>query len=143
MGTGPLFFVGDQPSNADWGINNPNRRLFYDALRKIGIGGTHLTDIYKRRGDCSAMAEGLPDDFEEHLTLLKQEIEIVRPKRIIAIGQLAQRLLSRSLPEWQPIARIWHFAHVARAAKANEYEANILEAIQDAGEATSLSRQCR
>lgn len=50
FGLGPIFIVGDQPSTSAWEYEHPHRRAFYDLLATEGVGNSHLTDIYKRRG---------------------------------------------------------------------------------------------
>jgi hypothetical protein len=115
MGTAPVFLVGDQPSTSDWPETNPNRRLFYDTLTKVGLADAHLTDVYKQRGAASAMRHHRPADLQEHIVILRREIELLRPRRIIGMGDLAHELLWGSLPECRPIIRsVRHFAYVTR-----------------------------
>ena len=130
MGTDSIFIVGDQPSKDKWGPEHPNRKIFYETLQKIALPNVHLTDLYKKRGDCSALKWKLPEDFSDHLNLFRREIEILKPTLIVALGELAQRLLIQNLTEWKPaIPRIWHFSHVVRAGKESEYETNMREII--------------
>ncbi len=89
-----------------------------------------MTDLYKKRGDCSELKRDLPKDFPLHLKIFRQEIEILRPTLIVALGTLAQILLKKHLVEWEiPIPRIWHFSFVVRARKESDYEANMREII--------------
>ena len=55
LGTGPIFFVGDQPSTNEWAISHPNRKAFYGTILKVGMGNAHLTDLYKKRGRASEL----------------------------------------------------------------------------------------
>lgn len=131
MGTDPVLIVGDQPSTSAWEYSNPNRRTFYDLLAKVGAGNAHLTDLYKRRGLSGALLEGLPADFAEHLTIFRQEIDILKPKRVVALGHHAYGLLAIHIPEIKPLLmRMWHFAYVVRYNKIARYEANIREALE-------------
>ena len=130
MGTGPIFIVGDQPSPSPWHPGHPNRVAFYSTLKRIGISNAHLTDIYKKRGKPSMLREVIPDDFEDHVNLLRREIEIVNPKRIVALGELAQKLLIQRVLK-RNVNRMWHFHYVVLAGKESEYEQNIREAICD------------
>jgi hypothetical protein len=131
MGTDPIFIVGDQPSTDEWPVEHPNRRAFYDTLFKVGLSNAHLTDLYKKRGLSNALENGLPNDFAEHLAVFRNEMKILQPKLIVALGQLAQRLLIQNLPEWgKPIPRIWHFSYVVRAGRESEYEANMRQIIR-------------
>jgi len=132
MGTDALFIVGDQPSTAEWGPGHPSRIMFYQTLQNVGLHNAHLTDLYKKRGFSSSLDPALlPDDFLEHVNLLRREIEILRPKLIVGLGQLAQRLLNQSLPEWRdPIPRIYHFSHVVKEGlDTKQYENNMREII--------------
>ncbi len=130
MGRGPIFIVGDQPSRSEWSLGHPNRRVFYDTLLKLGLQNAHLTDLYKKRGENNELELGLPDDFLDHLSILQKEIEILRPTRIVALGQLAQRLLIQNLTGWNlSIPRIWHFSYVVREGRESEYEANMRDII--------------
>ncbi len=128
MGTGPVFIVGDQPSQSNWSSDHPNRAAFYGTLKRIGVSNAHLTDIYKKRGKPSGLRKLIPNDFEEHVILLKKEIEIVKPTRIIALGELAQKLLIQRIIG-PGVRRMWHFNHVVVAGKQSEYEQNMREAI--------------
>jgi hypothetical protein len=130
MGRGPIFIVGDQPSKSECLPKHPSRRVFYDTLRKLGLQNAHLTDLYKKRGENSELERGLPDDFPDHVSIFQKEIEILQPTLIVALGQLAQRLLIQNVTEWKPsIPRIWHFSHVVREGKESQYEANMREII--------------
>jgi hypothetical protein len=133
MGTDPIFIVGDQPSKSEWPPEHPNRKAFYGHLQKVGVPNAHLTDLYKKRGECSALRAGLPDDFDDHVRLFRKEIEILEPTRIVALGHLAYRLLVQHVPEWRPaLRRMWHFSYVVRYGKLSQYEANMRGAIWDA-----------
>jgi hypothetical protein len=128
MGAGSVFIVGDQPSKSDWEVGHPNRTAFYRTLQKVGIHDAHLTDIYKRRGECSELNIAIPADFEDHVKFLKQEIEIVKPTYIVALGVLAQRVLIQKVLH-RSIPRMWHFNYVVRAHKIADYAQNMREAI--------------
>src|ERR1043166_3172291 len=126
IGTGPIFIVGDQPSTSEWGVEHPNRRTFYDTLEKTGLANAHLTDLYKKRGESSALRNGLPADFPDHEKLFQREVEILQPALMVALGQLAQRLLIENFTTWsKTIPRIWHLAYVAKAGRKSEYEDNM------------------
>jgi hypothetical protein len=134
MGRGPIFIVGDQPSKDKWPPEHPNRRAFYDTLQKVGLQNAHLTDLYKKRGWSSELErcppDDFPDDFPDHVKFFKEEIEILQPTLIVALGQLAQRLLIQKVTEWKlAVPRIWHFSHVVREGKESQYEANMREMI--------------
>jgi hypothetical protein len=124
------FIVGDQPSTSPWDPWHPHRRAFYGLLAKIGAANAHLTDVYKRRGVSGSLKYQIPPDFEEHLRLFRSEVEIIRPKRIVALGELAYHLLVRHASDLRPILRLmWHFSYGVRPGKAIEWEANARSAI--------------
>lgn len=132
LGTDSLFIVGDQPSQSTWGYDNPNRRTFYEHLIKFNVANAHLTDVYKRRGRSSSLAKLIPADFQEHVQFFRKEIEILRPTRIIALGDLAYRLLAQYVPETKPILKhTWHFSYVASYGKnrIEEYEEKMRQAL--------------
>jgi hypothetical protein len=114
LGTDPLFIVGDQPSTSSWGPLHPNRQFFYGLLTKLGAANAHLTDLYKVRGRPGSLKAGLPADFGVHLRIFRQELEIIKPARVVALGEDAYRLMNMHVPELRGILRqIWHFAYAA------------------------------
>jgi len=136
LGAGPVFIVGDQPSKSQWRSDHPNRRAFYALLEKIGASNFHLTDLYKRRGEPEELKaclppilKPLPPDYPEHLNFFRNEVELLRPTRIVALGNLAQTLLSLHLPDLRPIRRMWHFSYAVAHGKLDEYEENMRRAI--------------
>ena len=130
MGTGD-FIVGDQPSTSEWDYSNRNRRVFYDLLSQVGLGNSHTTDIYKRRGKSGTLKERIranepPEDFMKHIEFFRDELALLKPTRVVALGHDAQWLLKRFVPEVLPIlSRMWHFAYVVRYNKTALYENNV------------------
>lgn len=103
LGSDPLLIVGEQPSTSEWSPSHPNRRAFYDRLPRVGAANAHITDLYKRRGRAGALRDGLPHDFDLHVELFRNELAILRPTRIIALGHDAEALLKRHVPEVRSI----------------------------------------
>jgi hypothetical protein len=123
LGTGSVFIVGDQPSTSPWEESHPHRKAFYGNLQKIGIPNAHLTDLYKQRGFSGQLRGGLPRDFQHHLKILRKEIEIIQPSRIVALGWLAFNLMRQHTSELRPILRrMWHFSYAVRSGRLPEYE---------------------
>lgn len=115
LGPGPVIFVGDQPSTNPWSSSDPGRRLFYDSLQSLGLGGSHLTDLVKRRGPSGELGDGLPSDFAVHRQFFERELRVVRPQLIVAIGKLARRHLPAFMGEHRvPVLTVWHFAYGVR-----------------------------
>jgi hypothetical protein len=130
LGKDPLFFVGDQPSTSSWDPSHPNRRAFYGLLQQVGAPNAHLTDLYKKRGRSGALKAGLPSDFGMHLELFREELTIIQPTRVVALGQHAYDLLSTHVPEVRPILiQTWHFAYPVRYGRVAEWEANVRAAL--------------
>lgn len=132
LGTGPIFLVGDQPSTSTWNENNPNRILFYSVISALGLQNAHLTDIYKRRGKSSSLCEKLPRDFPEHINIFCEEVSILQPTKIVAMGHLAFSLIQQHLPELKPITRqVTHFA--MRNNNAKSYRDAMEATLDDSG----------
>ena len=129
FGTAPIVIVGDQPSKSPWNESHPHRRIYYDTLKKVGAANVHLTDLYKRRGESSSLKHLIPDDFEQHLDFFRREIAILKPTRIVALGQLAYNLLQVNFPELKDLGQMWHFAYVSRSGKSHLYESHMKRAI--------------
>ena len=64
LGTDSIVIVGDQPSNSPWDKFHPHRRIYYDTLKKVGASNSHLTDLYKRRGEPSSLKNLSPINFQ-------------------------------------------------------------------------------
>src|SRR5947209_13981098 len=131
LGTSQIFMVGIRPSTKT--KNNRNCRIFYDLLARIGVSDVHLTDIYKRPAHSKDTEVKSEEDFQEHLLFFKEEIKILRPTRIIALGKDAYDRLRWHLPELEPIAiEQWHYRYAIRSGRLSEYERRLHAAIEDA-----------
>lgn len=130
LGTDPLFIVGDQPSTSPWDSSHPNRRAFYALLNRLAVPNAHVTDLYKRRGSSGALKKGLPDDFKAHVEFFREEVEILQPFRVVALGGHAHQLLAAHVPELVPIlTEMWHFSYVVRYGRTFEWRENARLAI--------------
>lgn len=56
---------------------------FYEILEKNGLDNSHLTDFIKTRARVGYDWE----DFSQHLPILKQELAIIKPNKIIVLGK--------------------------------------------------------
>lgn len=134
-GLGPLLFIGDQPSTSEWPVCDLGRRLLYGKLLKYGFSDAHLTDFYKKRGESGGLSDwknvGLPPDWATiHEPVLRSEIRIVDPSRIIAIGDLAYQLIFNFMPDLRPrLVRMMHFAHGIRPGKLFDFEFSLQVAV--------------
>jgi hypothetical protein len=130
LGTGPLFIVGDQPSTSPWESSHPHRREFYGLLTRVGAGNAHLTDLYKKRGPAGALRNSLPSDFAAHVAFLRQELALLRPTRVVALGDDACHLLRVHVPEIVLVlTKMWHFGYAVRRQRINEWPANACAAL--------------
>jgi hypothetical protein len=142
FGTDRLFFVGDRPSTSQWPQSHPNRRAFYGLLTKLGTPNAHITDLYKRRGLASSLKSGAPPDLAEHLALFREEVAVIGPTRIIAMGKDAHDLLWANIPEIrQYLRQIWHFAYPVRYGLVPEWEAQVRAALQDSTTPLSVTHR--
>jgi hypothetical protein len=92
----------------------------------VGAANAHLTDLYKRRGRSGELGKALPGDFDEHLVFFQREVDVLQPKRIVALGNIAYGLLMRFMPDLKDmISLIWHFGYVVRAGRIPEYETHM------------------
>ena len=129
LGAGEVFFVGDQPSTSPWPRHDRGRRLFYDGLVAAGLGDAHLTDLVKRRGRASALRDGLPDDFDLHLAFFREELALLQPRRVVAIGRLCEELLRAHVPEVRDrLAYVTHFAYAIRPPGVDDYPQRLAHA---------------
>ena len=122
LGDGEVFFVGDQPSTSAWPVADRGRRIFYDGLKAANLGNSHLTDLVKRRGKSSTLKSGLPVDFARHIAFFREELTLLQPRRVVALGRLCERLLREHVPEVVPrLTYVYHFAYAARAGVLRDY----------------------
>ncbi len=127
LGTGPLMFIGDQPSFNEWPECDAGRRLFYGKLSKYCLSDAHLTDFYKQRGKSSALQhwrkQELPRDWLVHKAILDEELETLNPTRIVAIGGLAYNLIHHFMPTLRPrLFKMKHFAYGVKPHKLLDFE---------------------
>ncbi len=152
LGDGDVFFVGDQPSTSPWPRTDRGRRAFYDGLEAAGLENAHLTDLVKSRAKAGALKHGLPADFNDHVELFRRELDLLKPRRVVAVGHLSECLLRAYVPEVAARLRyVTHFAFAVRsgvtdyptrlavAAGVRAPEPETLRAAAKAREPTSMS----
>jgi hypothetical protein len=132
LGTGKIFIVGVRPSNSSWDENHEHRRAFYDLLAAEGAQDCHLTDFYKRRAPAGASPKQIPseEDFDEHLKVFHEEVELLRPSKILAMG-VASDLLKMHIKLSIKITKVMHFGAVYYGKRV-EFEARLRSAIREA-----------
>ena len=130
-GTQDIMFVGINPSTGHSFSKNDD--FYYAELAKNGFANAHLTDVVKERATATER-EVLLDDpatMRRHQGYFMDEIDIVRPRMIIPVGQRAARVLSLWLPGddrlWLPHPtdkrrRVPHYsAQITTAATRREF----------------------
>jgi len=109
MGTDPIMFVGERPSTGSF--KGP-AILLYTLLEDLGMSNSHLTDVIKSRGK---VGEPFPSDISIHRRIFDREIDILRPRRIVAFGQKVYDLLQFALAGSDIVLRqVWHYSYLRR-----------------------------
>lgn len=104
-GLAPVFIIAEHPSFSEWPPENKGRRLLYDSLMACGAGEAHLTDIVKSRGKGHEWKKWPPERLRPHIDFLRREMDELKPKNLVLLGNDAQKLFSA------------HFANEAASAK--------------------------
>lgn len=112
-----VIFVAEMPTipkNKDLWDPTDNFNLshtdkkFIELLRKHGFGGCYITDLVKTSTRVRRPTEKEKETF---LPILLEELRVLQPKYIIALGTSAFSILKKWLPGDSRIIRIWHPAH--------------------------------
>lgn len=128
------MFVGMRPTHgksyhprSNFDLKQDKR--FIDLLSKYGFAGSYIVDIIK---SCGHAGDHALDNriLSSYFDLLRQEIEIVNPDIIIALGDEAEEKL-RSMVGNRKLEKIWHPAYVNRPDKRRpnkwkDYESQIV-----------------
>ncbi len=87
------MFVSLRPSTRGGELPSPKLESFYKLLEKEGFENAHMTDLVKCRGPVG----NIPDyHFQNCIPHLLEEIEILEPKMIVAVGKEAQKKLKEN-----------------------------------------------
>jgi uracil-DNA glycosylase len=106
--------VAERPSTGTF--PDPSVRRLYNLLDKLGIPDSHLTDVIKSRGK---VGEPYPSDMRPHKEVFDEEIDIVKPRCIVAFGQKVFDLLQFALAgSGIKIYQVHHYAYARRGARA-------------------------
>lgn len=130
FGDKEYIFVCPQPHE---GIFDPfnirlDRRL-YDNLAKHGFEDAHLTDMVKCRG---AKYKELTDvEVRNCVGWLKEEIQIVQPQAIIAMGTKSFDALNKY--RFQPVLMVTHYSNYYVSDEDYEAEFKALRSYLDSG----------
>lgn len=109
-GTQRIMFVGLNPSTGRFGTDAD--RLLYARLKRNGFARAHLTDVIKERaiGRDVDKIERDAARMERYRKYLRREVDIIRPRLIVAMGHRAYRFVADWLGSQAPVRRIPHYA---------------------------------
>lgn len=121
FGTGDVVFVCQRPSTRGGRIPNKWDLKFYGLLKEYGFGSAHITDLIKCRGLAGkTSARRIRNCFP----YLKKEIEILKPRLILAVGGMVYRVSSERISELSPwsknLEKITHYSYAFRYNKAEK-----------------------
>src|SRR5579862_8842812 len=112
LGTAPVILAAERPSTAKGELSGPAKSLLYPFLKEIGAGDWHLTVVIKTP---AGVGQPYPKDIADHRRFFDREIEIVRPRLIVAFGQKVYDLLQFSLAgSGIKIQQVWHYSYAGR-----------------------------
>jgi uracil-DNA glycosylase family 4 len=107
LGDGKVVFVCQRPSTGTF----PDKKvkLFYKLIEKYGFKDAHITDLVKCRRKAK---EPMDKMIQNCLPFLEQEIEILKPKLIVAVGNKVKRILEKKFANREiEIEYITHYAY--------------------------------
>jgi len=115
-GTQRIMFVGRAPSTGHFPTeaersSDPARRL-YTLLNRQGLARAHLTDAIKERVLGLAVGDIEADKarMERYRRYLEMEIDIIRPRLIVAMGERTYRIMNDWLGSDPRLRRIPHYS---------------------------------
>jgi uracil-DNA glycosylase len=108
LGTEPVMFVGQRPSTGKGGTARVALGGFYGLLVDYGFAKAHVTDLVKER-----MKVGTPSDDQVkwNWPFLREELDIIRPKVVVALGGWVHETLEQRIPYLLPIERMTHYSY--------------------------------
>ncbi len=108
LGTDPVMFVGQRPSTGRGGTAHVALGGFYSLLVEYGFADAHVTDLVKEQ-----MKVGIPSDeqVDRNWPFFQEELEIIRPKVVVALGGWVHWILEHRIESLIPIERIMHYSY--------------------------------
>lgn len=127
MGTSSVMIVAERPSTGRFA--GPADLLLYALLQECGAANGHLTDLIKCR---AKVGDPYPDDISVHREIFDRELEILRPRSVIAFGRKVHDLLLFQLAgRGIQIRQVWHYSYARRGQeKKKEFEKRFREAMR-------------
>ena len=119
LGTGKVTFVCQRPSTRGK-IPNKADLLFYELMKKYGFEDAHITDLVKCRGIAGEISTR---EIDNCLLYLEEEIRILKPKLIIAVGRKVYEVLTEKLELGSMrVEKITHYSYAFRYNRAEKLE---------------------
>lgn len=143
-GTDPVMFVGERPSLGGY-VGGPGRAgrvrhadqvlgRFFGLLKEYGFARAHVTDIVKEQ-----MRVGVPSDeqVERNWPYFLEELKIVEPKIIVAVGGWVYRTLEQRLNRPASLRRVTHYSYrfISRSELEERLHAELQMIRKDCGPA--------
>lgn len=120
LGTAEVFFVGPNPSTGRF----PQKSdiFLYDHLRAFGFADAHLSDCIKyhlSNNEVQALkkADALKSDgalLRSQRNYFLREVEIIRPRLVVAMGDLAHEILEGWLQGGPRLLKMIHYKKPVR-----------------------------
>jgi len=125
-GMAPVFFVTLNPSTAP-GFPTKADLLLYRHMKASGFADAHLTDVLKHRSTGKMVPALLQNAalVDQNRAWLLEEVDIIRPGSVVALGRVAEGLLR----DWLPNIRMAYVPHYSWAWRWPGKEARFAEAM--------------
>ncbi len=119
-GVAPIMFVGLNPSMGTF-PSKADGFLLYKSLSQNGLSDAHITDLLKIRLNGKSVQESFanPELVQLHKAWLMEEVGLLDPNPIVALGHMTFRYLKAWLPNefHSRIKEIHHYSWAHRYGK--------------------------
>lgn len=139
-----IMIIAERPS-VGYGnkVKQFDRKLgrFYEVLEHNDLGNSHLTDFIKTRARASydlkkqQRMKFYEDEFDEHLPFLRKEIDIIKPSKVIALGEKTYQWVAICKSFFNLKAKLFcapHYANRFQFRNSRVYEKEFLNSISEA-----------
>ena len=133
FGTGKVMFIAERPSTRAGRIPSLIDQKFYEILKKNGLGDSHLTDLIKCRGTVkeSKNNKDWTTRVENCFPFLLDEIKILKPEIIVAVGRTVENELKRrGITEKFRVQWIPHYSYAFTRGIKKEADKKIAQEIR-------------
>lgn len=108
LGSKDVMFVGPNPSCNRF--PTPQTDFFYHLLQKNGFENAHLTDLIKIRATNNEADKIIDKYFKNQIKILEKEIDIIKPKLIVIMGNRAKESIKRFNWKKGNLVYIYHYS---------------------------------